>query len=69
MTLRHALEVLLEAATTPEEVEVEYVAVHIERALRAAAQEMAEMLTRVEADDWLIDQCVTAGVAAMVEEG
>ena len=35
MTLRHALEVLLETATTPEEVEVEYIAIYVERALRA----------------------------------
>lgn len=40
----------------------------IERALRASAAEMAELLTRVGVEDGLVDQCVTAGVAAMVEE-
>ena len=43
------------------------IAPDIEKGLRASAQEMAEMLTRVEAGGWLVDQCVTAGVAAMVE--
>ena len=65
--LREVLEGLL---TEDESVRlnVQVLAPVVEKGLRVTAQEMAEMLTRVEAGDWLIDQCVTAGVAAMVEK-
>ena len=40
----------------------------IARGFRATAEEMAELLTRVGVEKELVDRCVTAGVAAMMEQ-
>jgi hypothetical protein len=45
-----------------------FLAPHVEKALRAAAREMADVLVVKPAPE-VFDQCVTAGVAAMMEKG
>ena len=74
MELVKTLAGLLDRALTPEGVEVEYVAVHIERALRAAYIRGVSDARYTDIHPGQHDaytdaqEGVTAGVAAMVEE-
>ncbi len=66
MSVREALERLIATATTPEEIEVEYIAFKVEAAFESVAEEMAE-LAEYRADQADIDQCVTAGMKKLGE--
>ena len=60
---------LLDRALTPEGIEVEYVAAHFERALRAAYRRGVRAVNEEENQLLMTDDDgVTAGVAAMMEE-
>lgn len=55
-------------------IELEYpgdlddLAVHVENALRASAEEMAELLNRVGVEKELVDRCVTTGAAVLASD-
>ena len=66
-TVREALEHLIDRASTPEEIEVEYIAVKVEAALRAAYEAgrlQKEMLAPHRANS---DHGVTAGIEKLGE--
>ena len=69
MNVREALETLIDRAATPEEIEVEYVALKVEEALRASAWKMADLGLRLgeTVTEEALAKCVTAGIEKLAE--